>query len=97
MKKVHLNIPITNIEDEVMKDQEGRNIMVKGAIANIILQGSSDDPIRMSDLARKIYKSGSKGIEIEDGDFKQLSKLIKEARVSNMFKEKIYIALEIKE
>ena len=95
MKKVNLNLPIVNIENKELKEQGGRTLMLKGAIANVVMQGASTDPIRSSELARKIYNS-KKSIELEDSDYKEVVKLVKETKLINLVKGQIYAALEIK-
>ena len=88
-----LSEPILNLDGEVLREINGKEITVGSIIANSLARGSSEEPVRAMDIAIKIHNANG-DIKLEDADFALAERAVKEDRlINNMAKAAALSAL----
>lgn len=83
MKKLTgLNEGILNLDGQNLLDGDGKKVVIKTIIANVLARGSSQEPARVMDLALKIYNAKDE-IEIEDNDLTLIKEAIEKDQLMN--------------
>jgi hypothetical protein len=75
-----LKKPITNLAGVEIKSDDGSVVTVGSIISNMLATSQSKEPIRMINLATKIY-SGVDEMEVEDADFESVKQQIESATI----------------
>lgn len=82
MKTIQLKTVLLALNDEPIKNSEGKDFTVGEALANIMLSDKvkSFDKFKSYDMAKKFYKQES--IELDAPDFEKVKAIVKESEYS---------------
>ena len=80
-----LNETIKNFDGGTLKDQDGKTLVVKNLLANLLATSRSSDPARAMAIAYDIYKCDGK-IILEDADFSELKSQLEQSQTTNILK-----------
>ena len=94
MKNVNFDVDLLNTDGTVFKDNDGKNVILKQSVANMImLSKAKDDPARMYDLAITVRNSEG-AIDLEDSDYNSILAMVKEGGLTNAVAGQIIKAMD---
>jgi len=79
MNKINLKKPLT-VFGKPVADKIGV-VMINESLANVLIQGKSDNPMKMMTLCTKLYEQGE--IELDDEGVEWLIKNIKASQIAS--------------
>ena len=88
MKLVNFDFKITDLGGKPIED-----FNTKEQVANIVAGGATNHPVRMTEIARKIYTEGKIELLAEDEE-KVKQAILANQRISDLVKSQVLLAIE---
>ncbi len=94
MNKINLNCPLADLDNQPLKDSDGKQILLAKPLANILKEDCGNiDIMKAYDWALSLWKDGI--IEVDNTDKKSLINFIKEKQgMTVIFKAQLIKKLE---
>lgn len=77
MQKINLAKPLLDLDDQPILENL-KPIILSKSIAELLLQGQSDDPLKMKSICSRLYKSGD--IELDESDYELFKNAVKKCQ-----------------
>lgn len=77
MQKINLQKPLLDLDDQPILDNL-KPIILSKAIAGLLLQGQSDDPLKIKSICSRLHKAGE--IELDESDYELFKNAVKKCQ-----------------